>query len=202
MVITLNSDNNKYSTDFIENYMSLNIVPQIKRVSGVGDAMMFGADYSMRIWLKPEVMAQYGLMPSDISTALSEQNIEAAPGQFGENGDQSFQYVMRYKGRLVEETEFENIIIRAYSDGKILYLGDVADIELGRVSYGFSNKIDGMNGVGILMKRDKMTDVLLHGSSFLSLFQHTGTPPLCQEKQTILPKNIEYIHCGLHFLLL
>ena len=151
MVITLNSDNNKYSTDFIENYMSLNIVPQIKRVSGVGDAMMFGADYSMRIWLKPEVMAQYGLMPSDISTALSEQNIEAAPGQFGENGDQSFQYVMRYKGRLVEETEFENIIIRAYSDGKILYLGDVADIELGRVSYGFSNKIDGMNGCSAMV---------------------------------------------------
>lgn len=151
MVITLNSDNNKYSTDFIENYMSLNIVPQIKRVSGVGDAMMFGADYSMRIWLKPEVMAQYGLMPSDISTALSEQNIEAAPGQFGERGDQSFQYVMRYKGRLVEETEFENIIIRAYSDGKILYLGDVADIELGRVSYGFSNKIDGMNGCSAMV---------------------------------------------------
>ena len=151
MVITLNSDNNKYSTDFIENYMSLNIVPQIKRVSGVGDAMMFGADYSMRIWLKPEVMAQYGLMPSDISTALSEQNIEAAPGQFGENGDQSFQYVMRYKGRLVEETEFENIIIRAYNDGKILYLGDVADIELGRVSYGFSNKIDGMNGCSAMV---------------------------------------------------
>lgn len=151
MVITLNSDNNKYSTDFIENYMSLNIVPQIKRVSGVGDAMMFGADYSMRIWLKPDVMAQYGLIPSDISTALSEQNIEAAPGQFGERGDQSFQYVMRYKGRLVEETEFENIIIRAYSDGKILYLGDVADIELGRVSYGFSNKIDGMNGCSAMV---------------------------------------------------
>ena len=151
MVITLNSDNNKYSTDFIENYMSLNIVPQIKRVSGVGDAMMFGADYSMRIWLKPEVMAQYGLMPSDISAALAEQNIEAAPGQFGERGDQSFQYVMRYKGRLVEETEFEDIIIRANKVGEMLRLSDVADIELGRLTYGFSNKIDGMNGCSAMV---------------------------------------------------
>lgn len=151
MVITLNSDNNKYSTDFIENYMSLNIVPQIKRVSGVGDAMMFGADYSMRIWLKPDVMAQYGLMPSDISSALAEQNIEAAPGQFGERGDQSFQYVMRYKGRLVEETEFEDIIIRANKDGEMLRLSDVADIELGRLTYGFSNKIDGMNGCSAMV---------------------------------------------------
>ena len=151
MVITLNSDNNKYSTDFIENYMSLNVVPQIKRVSGVGDAMMFGADYSMRIWLKPDVMAQYGLMPSDISAALAEQNIEAAPGQFGERGDQSFQYVMRYKGRLVEETEFEDIIIRANKDGEMLRLSDVADIELGRMTYGFSNKIDGMNGCSAMV---------------------------------------------------
>ena len=151
MVITLNSDNNKYSTDFIENYMSLNVVPQIKRVSGVGDAMMFGADYSMRIWLKPDVMAQYGLMPSDISAALAEQNIEAAPGQFGERGDQSFQYVMRYKGRLVEETEFEDIIIRANKDGEMLRLSDVADIELGRLTYGFSNKIDGMNGCSAMV---------------------------------------------------
>ncbi len=151
MVITVNSDNNKYSTDFIENYMSLNIVPQIKRVSGVGDAMMFGADYSMRIWLKPDVMAQYGLMPSDISAALAEQNIEAAPGQFGERGDQSFQYVMRYKGRLVEETEFENIIIRANKEGDMLRLSDVADIELGRLTYGFSNKIDGMNGCSAMV---------------------------------------------------
>ena len=151
MVITLNSDNNKYSTDFIENYMSLNVVPQIKRVSGVGDAMMFGADYSMRIWLKPDVMAQYGLMPSDISAALAEQNIEAAPGQFGERGDQSFQYVMRYKGRLVEETEFEDIIIRANKVGEMLRLSDVADIELGRLTYGFSNKIDGMNGCSAMV---------------------------------------------------
>lgn len=151
MIVTLNSDNNKYSQDFIENYMAINIVPQIKRVSGVGDAMLLGADYSMRIWLKPDVMAQYGLMPSDVTAALAEQNIEAAPGQFGERGDQSFQYVMRYKGRLVEESEFEDVIIRANNDGEILRLGDVADIELGRLTYGFGNRIDGLTGCAAMI---------------------------------------------------
>lgn len=146
IAVTLNSENNKYSQEFIENYMAINVVPEIKRVSGVGDAMVMGADYSMRIWLKPDVMAQYGLMPSDVTAALAEQNIEAAPGQFGEQGDQSFQYVMRYKGRLVEETEFEDIVIRATKDGEILRLGDVATVELGRLSYGFEGLIDGEIG--------------------------------------------------------
>lgn len=151
MIVALNSDNDQYSADFIENYMAINIVPQLKRVSGVGDAMVMGADYSMRIWLKPDVMAQYGLMPSDVTAALAEQNIEAAPGQFGERGNQSFQYVMRYKGRLVESTEFEDIVIRASKDGEILRLGDVADVELGRLSYGFANKIDGRTGCSAII---------------------------------------------------
>ncbi|MDE6083751.1 MAG: efflux RND transporter permease subunit, partial [Muribaculaceae bacterium] len=146
MVVAMYDPEDKYSTEFIDNYMSINIIPQIKRISGVGDAMAFGADYSMRIWLKPEVMAQYSLMPSDISAALAEQNIEAAPGQFGEQGNQSFQYVMRYKGRLADSKEFEDIIIRADSNGEILRLGDVAKVELGRLTYGFENHNDGHLG--------------------------------------------------------
>ncbi len=146
MVIGMYDPEDKYSTQFIDNYMSINILPQIKRVSGVGEAMAFGADYSMRIWLKPDVMAQYKLMPSDISAALAEQNIEAAPGQFGEQGDQSFQYVLKYKGRLSDPAEFENIILRASSDGQILRLKDVADVELGRLTYGFANLNDGHIG--------------------------------------------------------
>lgn len=131
MVVSLVDETDTYDAEFLDNYMAINIIPQIKRVSGVGDAMSFGADYSMRIWLKPEVMAQYNLMPGDVTAALAEQNIEAAPGQFGEQGDQSFQYVMRYKGRLEDAKEFEDIIIRATSDGQILRLGDVAKVELG-----------------------------------------------------------------------
>ena len=146
LVITLYGKDNKYSESFIENYLSINLIPEIKRVAGVGDAMVMGADYSMRIWLKPDVMAQYGLMPSDITAALAEQNIEAAPGQFGENGDQTFQYVMRYKGRLETEQEFENIVIRADDNGKVLRLGDVADVELGRLSYGFNAEVNGNTG--------------------------------------------------------
>lgn len=126
--------------------MSINILPQIKRVSGVGEAMAFGADYSMRIWLKPDKMAQYRLMPTDISAALAEQNIEAAPGQFGEQGNQSFQYVLRYKGRLSEPSEFEDIIIKASPDGEVLRLSDVADVELGRLTYGFQNLNNGHIG--------------------------------------------------------
>ena len=132
-----------YDAEFLDNYMKINVIPQLQRVSGVGDVMSFGADYSMRIWLKPDVMAEYKLMPSDIAAVLAEQNIEAAPGAFGEQGDQSFQYTMKYRGRLVLPEEFENIVISAKPTGEILRLGDVADVELGRVTYGFEDELNG-----------------------------------------------------------
>ena len=141
------SSDDKHDNEFLENYMNINIIPEIKRIQGVGDAMVMGTDYSMRIWLKPDVMAQYKLMPSDVSVALAEQNIEAAPGQFGERGNQSFQYVMKYKGRLQTQEEFENIVIRATSDGEILRLKDIATVELGRLTYGFQNNVNGHPGV-------------------------------------------------------
>lgn len=145
--LTIYDEDGTYPENFIENYVKINIIPQIQRIQGVGDAMVMGADYSMRIWLKPDVMAQYHLMPTDISAALAEQNIEAAPGAFGEQGNQSFQYIMRYKGRLVTPEEFDNIVIRANENGDVLYLKDVADVELGRVSYGFHNKMNGKAAV-------------------------------------------------------
>ena len=141
------STDDRYDIKFLENYANINIIPEVKRIPGVGDAMVMGADYSMRIWLKPDVMAQYKLMPTDVSAALAEQNIEAAPGQFGENGNQSFQYVMRYKGRLQTEEEFGDIVIKATENGEILRLKDIATIELGRLTYGFDNKVNGHNGV-------------------------------------------------------
>lgn len=151
MVFNVYADDPKYSEEFVENYMAINIIPVIKRVPGVGDAMVMGADYSMRIWLKPDVMAQYGLMPTDVSQALAEQNIEAAPGQFGENGNQAFQYTMRYKGRLQDEKEFEDIIIKALPNGDILHLKDVADVELGRLTYGFHSTTNGKIGVAAMV---------------------------------------------------
>lgn len=143
LMFSLLSPNGKFEQEFIENYMKINVIPQIQRVNGVGDAMVMGADYSMRIWLKPDAMAQHNLMPSDVSAALADQNIEAAPGQFGENGGTAFQYVMRYRGRLITPEEFDKIIIRADKDGNVLYLKDVATMELGRVSYGFKGKTNG-----------------------------------------------------------
>ncbi len=143
LMVSLYDASGNYSMEFIDNYAKINIIPQLQRVSGVGDVMSFGADYSMRIWLKPEVMAQYGLMPSDVTYALSEQNIEAAPGTFGEQGDQSFQYTMKYKGRLTTPEQFEDIVVAAKPTGEILRLGDVAEVELGRLTYGFSNSLNG-----------------------------------------------------------
>ena len=147
MGFSLYSSDDKYDVNFLENYLNINTVPEIKRIPGVGDVMVFGTDYSMRIWLKPDVMAQYKLMPGDVTVALAEQNIEAAPGQFGEKGDQSFQYIMRYKGRLQTVEEFEDIVIRATPDGEILRLKDVANVELGRLTYGYDNKVNGHAGV-------------------------------------------------------
>ena len=143
LMVALYDDSGNYTSEFLDNYAKINMIPQLQRVSGVGDVMSFGADYSMRIWLKPDVMAQYGLVPTDISYALAEQNIEAAPGAFGEQGDQSFQYTMKYRGRLTTPEQFENIVVSAKPTGEVLHLGDVADIELGRVTYGFSNSLNG-----------------------------------------------------------
>ncbi len=151
MVFSIYDDEGRYSTEFVENYADINIIPQVKRVKGVGEAMMLGASYSMRIWLKPDVMAQYHLMPSDITAVLAEQNIEAAPGAIGENSNKSFQYTLRYKGRLEKPEEFENIVISADQDGNILRLKDVADVELGRLTYAVKAKTDGKNGVSCVV---------------------------------------------------
>ncbi len=149
--VTLYDPTGKYSEEFVENYMKINIVPQMQRINGVGDVMVMGADYSMRIWLKPDVMAQYHLEPTDVSAALAEQNIEAAPGAFGEQGNQTFQYIMRYKGRLVTPEEFENIVIRATDNGEVLRLKDIATVELGRVTYGFHGSYNGKVGVSAIV---------------------------------------------------
>ena len=142
MVFSIYDEKDQYDIEFLENYANINLIPEVKRVNGVGDATVLGQDYSMRIWLKPDVMAQYKLIPNDVAGALAEQNIEAAPGQFGERGNQSFQYTIRYKGRLQQPEEFENIVIKALENGEVLRLKDIADIELGRLSYNFNNMVN------------------------------------------------------------
>lgn len=143
------SENKDYDSKFLDNYMRINIVPELKRISGVADVQMWSLmDYSMRIWLKPDVMATYGLVPDDIVNALADQNLEAAPGKIGENSSKTFEYVLKYTGRLEEDHEFEEIVLKATENGQILRLKDVAEVELGAVSYAFENSLNGFPTTG------------------------------------------------------
>jgi HAE1 family hydrophobic/amphiphilic exporter-1 len=154
VIFSLYSDNPSYDQTFLQNYASINLIPQIKRIPGVGDATVFGQmDYSMRIWLKPDVMATYGLVPSDVSAALEEQNVEAAPGQFGEQGKQSFQYVIKYKGRLKTVNEFDQIVIRSTGNGQILRLKDIARIEMGALNYSSATRTNGKPSIAVAISQ-------------------------------------------------
>ena len=140
IMYTLTSDG-RYDDEFLTNYANINIIPALKRIEGVGDVQSPGLKtYSMRIWLKPDVMKQYNLMPSDISGVLAEQNIEAAPGTFGEQSNVAYEYAMRYTGRLKTAEEFGNIVISSDANGQTLKLKDVARIELGGQQYTVSMK--------------------------------------------------------------
>ena len=141
--VALYTNTPDYDGEFLDNYMKINVIPVLQRVKGVGDVMSFGGDYSMRIWIKPEIMAQYGLTPADVAAALRDQNIEAAPGSFGAQGEQSFQYTMKYRGRYETPEEFENIVVRTNANGDVLYLKDVADVELGKVTYDYTSSLNG-----------------------------------------------------------
>ena len=152
----LASDVPEYDQNFMSNYMNINVTPQLKRIQGVGEVFCLGASYSLRVWMKPETMAQYGLVPSDITACLAEQNLEAAVGNLGEKPsegghgkgvDNVYQYTMKYTGRLKTVEQFENIVITAKSDGSILRLKDVADIELGQADYSYSGQVNGKPAV-------------------------------------------------------
>lgn len=147
----LSSPDGRYDENFIANYLDINVIPELKRIQGVGDVQELGDTYSMRIWLNPERMAQYGLQPSDITAVLDEQNIEAPTGSLGENSSNIFQYTMKYHGRLKDMTEFSNIVVRSNEDGSVLRLKDVAEVELGRESYSYHGEVDGKPGVTFMI---------------------------------------------------
>ena len=150
LIFALYSDNPAYDQTFLQNYALINITPQLQRVNGVGAANAFGSrNYAMRVWLKPNVMAIYGLTPADVTAALADQNVEAAPGQFGQNSDQSFQYVIRYTGKLITTEQFGNIVLKGTAQGQLLHLKDVARIELGAQDYSSNSTTFGKPSVGI-----------------------------------------------------
>ncbi len=140
---SLSCTDGRYDENFLANYLDINVVPRIKRIEGVGDVMAMGNTYSMRVWMKPDRMAQYGLVPSDVAAVLGEQNLEAPTGSLGENSENAFQLKLKYRGRLKTVEEFGNIVVRANADGSVLRLKDVADVELGALSYAFHSQTDG-----------------------------------------------------------
>lgn len=152
-VFGLFSPNGTYDETFLTNYLNINVKPGIQRISGVGEVNVMGGAYAMRIWLKPDVMAQYELEPSDVEAALASQNVEASTGAIGEDSKNVFQYTLKYRGRLEEEQEFEEIVIRAYDDGRVLKLKDIATVELGAQSYSYTGAVNGCPGSSCMINQ-------------------------------------------------
>lgn len=150
-IFALHSPDGTYGEKFLSNYMKLNIEPELKRIKGVGDVVLMGAQFSMRIWFDPTAMAQHHLIPSDIADVLAEQNIEAATGSFGENSGSTYEYVMKYRGRKMTPEEFGEIVISAQPDGTVLRLKDVARIELGIESYGYDSQVGDHPGIQMMV---------------------------------------------------
>ncbi len=182
--VALYDPTNTYEAKFLSNYFKINVEPRLKRITGVGKVMHYGAAYAMRIWMDPAKMAQYKLIPSDITAVLARQNIEAATGSFGENHDNVYQYTMKYRGRLSTPEEFENLVVRSLANGDILRLKDVATVELGEVSYNFFNQVNGKP------------------STMFSIYQTAGTNAYAiigeidatlQELSKDLPKGLEFV---------
>ena len=185
MFLTVYSENEDYDGTYIQNYLNINVLPELKRITGVGDVSVFGAkDYAMRIWLKPEKLAAYQLEPSDVSAAIREQSREAAAGSLGQNDAQSFEYVLTYSGRYSEVSEYENIVIKSLGNGKFLTLKDVADVEMGAQNYGSISFTNGNPGVSMAVYQTA-------GSNAQEIIQNIHTK--FGELEKDFPKGVKYI---------
>ena len=185
MFLSLYSKNKEYDGTYVQNYAKINLVPKLQRVKGVGQVNVFGAkDYSMRIWIDPEKMAAYNLSPKDIQAALQEQNVEAAPGKFGENAEGIYEYVIKYKGRLSKVEEYEDIVVKATGNGNFLHLKDVATIELGAFNYGQKNFGMGHDGVAIGIFQTS-------GSNANDIIDEVNA--ILEESKSSFPEGIEYV---------
>ena len=152
-ILTLYSPDNSYDQTFINNYFKINIEPRLSRITGVGNVNVMGGDYAMRIWLNPQVMAQYSLVPDDIISALGDQNVEAATGTLGEDSENTYQYTLKYRGRYETSEEFGNIVIKSLANGEVLRLKDIAKVELGAQSYAYNSEINGHPGATCMVSQ-------------------------------------------------
>ena len=179
------SNDATFDQTFLANYLDINVIPRIKRISGVGDVMTMGDTYSMRIWLKPELMAQYGLVPSDVTAVLGEQNLEAPTGSLGESSKNVFQFTMKYRGRLKSVDEFRNIVIRSQSDGSVLRLKDVAQVELGTLSNSFNSRMNGKPAITFMVYQ-------MAGSNATAVNEEITAQ--LNEMSKSLPKGTEFVN--------
>ncbi|MBP5376621.1 MAG: efflux RND transporter permease subunit [Bacteroidaceae bacterium] len=183
-IIGIQCTNGKYSDDFVSNYVDINIKPRMQRIFGVGSVMALGNTYALRVWLKPDVMAQYGLTPDDVSTAITNQSFVTAVGSFGEQSNNKYKYSMEYKGTLKEIEEFNEIVLKTTEGGHVLYLRDVAEIEIGAKTYSFISNINGQPG------------------AFMLIFQSPGSnatetnariDQMCEELKETMPDGLEFV---------
>lgn len=152
-ILALYSPDDSYDQTFINNYFKINIEPRLSRITGVGNVNVMGGDYAMRIWLNPQIMAQYSLVPDDVTNALSDQNIEAATGTLGEDSENTYQYTLKYRGRYETSEEFGNIVIKSLANGEVLRLKDIAKVELGAQSYAYNSEINGHPGATCMVSQ-------------------------------------------------
>lgn len=182
--IGINSPDGTYDEAFLSNYFVNNIQPKLLRINGVGECTTLGSKYSMRIWMKPDIMAQHNLVPSDITAILAEQNIEASTGSLGENSNNTFQYTMRYSGRKVTPEEFEDLVILSTESGEVLRLKDVADVEFGNEAYSFTSEVNGFNGVAALIYQTPGSNA----TQVIKLIEE-----MLEEEEAKAPQGIEFV---------
>lgn len=184
MIFGLYSPKGTYDETFLTNYLNINVKPQLQRISGVGEVNVMGGDYAMRIWLKPDVMAQYELEPADVEAALSSQNIEASIGSIGEDSKNVYQYTLKYRGRLEKEKEFENIVIKAFDDGRVVRLSDIAKVELGSQSYTYTGSVNGSPGTTCMINQTAGTNA---NEIIISINEYL------EELKKSLPEDVEVV---------
>ncbi|HEX2629254.1 MAG TPA: efflux RND transporter permease subunit, partial [Chitinophagaceae bacterium] len=200
MYVALSSeDSTRYDEQFLGNYIKINLIPQVQRVPGVAQALVFATqDYSMRIWLKPDRLAANNLAPQDVLNAIRDQNLEAAPGRLGQNSTESFEYVLKYKGKLNQNEDYENIVIKAGNDGSMLRLKDVARVELGSYTSSSSSRMDGMPVSGFMVLQapgSNANDILTDVQKLVDDFSAQLPKGI---KSTIIYNSKEFLDASIH----
>jgi hydrophobe/amphiphile efflux-1 (HAE1) family protein len=183
-ILALRSTDGKYDDDFVSNYADINIVPRLKRITGVGEVTALGNTYALRIWMKPDVMAQYGLDPEDVFMAISNQSFVASTGSLGEQSQNKYQYSMEYKGTLKSVEEFNDIVLKTTDGGHLLRLSDVAEVEIGAQSYSFKSDINGAPGTMIMIFQSP-------GANATEV--NARITKMCEEAKATMPAGLEFI---------